>query len=160
MAEDNQNMGDSGAAGSTAGIVGGDIAVDKNKSAEQYMDEAQSKYIVPRLVREKSPDLVKLIFETESMNVEEREYWMQIMPIMSEEQIAKFREILVTEKQQLEQLDQEYEGEINKINTQHASQLDEVKMKERMQQIAQEESASEKSESEEEELLLKKLQEF
>ena len=102
--------GDGGAAATTA------IVVDKNKSAEQYMKEAEGLYIIPLLVRETFPDLIKLIYETESMNTEEREYWLQIMPIMTEEQIKKFRDILVNEKQQLDKLDQEYEQEMSKIN--------------------------------------------
>ena len=84
------------------------IVVDKNKTAEQYLIEAESFYIVPKLIREKFPDLIKLIFETESMNTEEREYWLQIMPIMSEDQITKFQGILLNEKNQLAKLDQEF----------------------------------------------------
>lgn len=137
----------------TAGVV-----VDKNKSAEQYMQEAQSLYIVPQLVREKFPDLIKLIYETESMNTEEREYWLQIMPIMSEEQIVKFRDILVNEKDQLSKLDKEYESEMSRINTSHTAVLDEAKMKDQMQQIKQAEAKNEQAESTQEADILKQME--
>ena len=145
------------AAGAVATTGSGGVKVDKNKSAEQYIKEAEAKYIVPPLVRQKFPDLVKLIYETESMNEEEREYWLQIMPIMSEEQTTKFRDILVNEKNQLAKLDQEYQTEMAKTAKGPAMQLDEAKMKEKMQEIKQEEAAHEKEEQSKEDDVLKQL---
>ncbi|MEK7673428.1 MAG: hypothetical protein AAB373_06110 [Patescibacteria group bacterium] len=140
----------------TAGTGG--VVVDKNKTAEQYIAEAEIKYIVPAIVREKFPDLVKLIYETESMNQEEREYWLQIMPIMSEEQIVKFREILVNERDQLAKLDQEYKAEMQKAGDKPvATPLDEAKIKERMDQLKATETASKQAEASQEQDLLQKL---
>jgi hypothetical protein len=132
--------------------------IDKNKSAEQYMKEAEQKYIIPALVREKFSDLVKLIYETESMNDEEREYWMQIMPIMTEEQISKFRDILVNEKEQLANLDNEYDQEMSRISARKAPKIDEAKLKKRMAEIQRKEKAGEQKEESEEEALLKQLE--
>lgn len=135
------------------------IVIDKKKTPEQYMTEAEAKYIVPKLVREKFPDLVKLIYETESMNAEEREYWMQIMPIMTEEQIVKFRDILVNEKEQLSKLDKEYESEVSRINkTQAAPKIDEEKLKEKLAQIKKAEKAHDEEEQSKEADLLKQLE--
>jgi hypothetical protein len=131
------------------------VKVDKNKTNEQYMEEVSVVYIVPRLVRDKFPDLVKLIYETESMNIEEREYWLQIMPIMTEEQIVKFRDILVNEKEELAKLDTEYESEMSKINK---KPYDETKIKEKMQKMKTEESQAEKAEKSEEAALLDQLE--
>ena len=133
------------------------IVVDKNKSTEQYIKDAEAKYIIPKIVREKFPDLVKLIYETESMNQEEREYWMQIMPIMTEDQIVKFREILVNEKDQLQKLDQEYESEMTKITKAPVKEIDEAAMKEKIAKIKQEESSKESEEQAKEEDLLNQL---
>lgn len=83
------------------------IEVHSNKPAEEYTAEIEEKYIVPDLIREQFPSLIKMIYETESMNAEEREYWLQIMPIMTEEQIVKLKDILVKEKTQLAALEQE-----------------------------------------------------
>lgn len=135
-----------------------DIVIDKNKSPEQYMTDAESRYIVPKLVRDKFPDLVKLIYETESMNVEEREYWMQIMPIMSEEQIVKFRDILVNEKEQLAKLDTEYNNEISRIKRAQPPQIDEEKLREKISQIKKAEEAHKEEEKVKEEDLLKQLE--
>lgn len=149
------NTGTGAANSSNGGVV-----VDKNKTNEQYIDEAEKNYIIPDLVRTKFPDLVKLIFETESMNEEEREYWLQILAIMSEEQIVKFRDILVNEKEQLAKLDQEYQNEMNRINASKPKEIDEVKMKQEMEKIKAEEAQAEASEAAEEEALLKEIEDL
>lgn len=157
MSDDQQN--NQGTGGSTATVVGSntDVKVDKSKSPEQYITEVESKYIVPPLVRDKFTDLVKLIYETESMDAEEREYWLQIMPIMSEDQVVKLRDILVNEKVQLEKLDQNYKSEVSNIGNRAVPEIDEQQMKEKMAQIKAAEHASEQSEQAEEDALLKQL---
>ena len=128
------------------------------EAKDVVLKEAEQKYIIPALVREKFPDLVKLIYETESMNDEEREYWLQIMPIMTEEQIVKFREILVNEKDQLSKLDNEYEQEMGRIDARKTPEIDGAKLKEKMAEIKQKETVREEAEVAEEEELLKKLE--
>ncbi len=163
MAEDQTQTGGAGQQGT--GVASGQnpiskngIIVDPNKTTQQYIEDAESKYIVPALVREKFPDLVKLIFETESMDNEEREYWLQIMPIMTEEQIVKFRNILVNEKEQLARLDAEYQEEMTRIEAKKAKAIDEEKLKEKMQEIKQAEAKAEASEEQQGEDLLKELE--
>jgi len=134
------------------------IIVDKNKSAEQYMKEAETIYIVPTLVRKKFPDLVKLIYETESMNDEEREYWLQIMPIMTEDQISKFREILINEKSELSKLDSDYQSEMQKLAIKNKpKEIDPNALKERMQSIKEAEASQEDVEQKKEKELLDQL---
>ncbi len=140
----------------TAGSDG--IVIDKNKSKEQYITEAEAKYIVPAIIRDKFSDLVKLIYETESMNEEEREYWLQIMPIMSEEQIVKFRDILINERDQLAKLDKDYNQEMSRIDKKAPTQpLDGGKRKETIDKIKQAEAVSQTTEKSEEEALLSQL---
>jgi len=152
---DNTQTNSSTSAAATAST--GDIVVDKNKSAEQYIKDAESKYIIPSLVREKFPDLIKLIYETESMNSEEREYWMQIMPIMTEEQIVKFREILVNEKNELAKLDQDYQAEMAKLNKNRPQEIDEQALKSKITEIQKAEASHEVEEKKSEEDLLNQL---
>ena len=120
----------------------------------------QSQYAVPALVKEKIPDLMQLIKETESMNEEERDYWHQILPIMTEDQISKFRDILLNEKQQLEKLDAEYEDELNKLNEKHMIEWKEFETKEKRKAIAGAEADSEREEKLKEEELLARLAEI
>lgn len=129
-------------------ILGGD---------DDEIAATKSQYTVPVLVKEKFPDLIQLIKETESMNDEERNYWFQILPIMTEEQIKKFRDILVHEKEQLARLDSEYEKELQKLNDKHLVEWKEFEAREKRQTIAASENASEAEEKAKEEELLQRL---
>jgi len=151
--ENSQNQGQQSSTGAASVVV-----VDKNKTAEQYILDVEDRYIVPPIIREKFPDLIKLIYETESMDAEEREYWLQIMPIMSEDQIVKFREILVTERDQLTALDQQYANDMTAINKKQNSELDEEEMKRKLKLIKDQELSSEAEERITEANLLKELE--
>ena len=89
------------------------------------------------MVKDKFPDLIDLIKQTESMNDEEREYWFQILPIMTEDQIRKFRDILVNEK--------------------HLIEWKEFETKEKRKALTSAEQAAQQNEQAEEEALLKRL---
>jgi len=133
------------------------IQADKSKSNEQYIAEVEQYYIVPKLVREVFPDLMKLVFETESMDVDEREYWLQILPIMTEDQVKKFRDILVNEKEQLQKLDTEYQSEMSKLNQSQNQVISEEEMRRRREEIKAREEAEALEEAKKEAALLEQL---
>jgi hypothetical protein len=121
------------------------------------MQQPPKQYIVPDQVREKFPDLESLIETTESMNKEEKDYWFQILPIMTDDQISRFREILVNEKKQLEKIDKEYSQELTKLNEKHMLEWKEFESKEKREAIRQAEAAHEQTEAEAEAELLARL---
>ncbi|PKL36693.1 hypothetical protein CVV38_02195 [Candidatus Peregrinibacteria bacterium HGW-Peregrinibacteria-1] len=127
------------------------VVVDKNKTAEQYIAEVEKIYIVPDLIREKYPDLMKLIYETESMDKEEREYWLQIMPIMNDEQVVKLRDIMVNEQVQLSEIENKYSEK------KPVRELDENAIRERQEKLRAAEATSSEKDRAEEEKLLKEL---
>jgi len=118
----------------------------------------EAKFHIPAVVRDKYPELISLIIRTESMDDEEREYWFQMIPIMTNEQILKLRDILISEKEQLAKLDSEYEQELKKIDEKHLQEWQEFEIKQKKEEIAKNEAAKEKEEKATEEELLKKLQ--
>lgn len=162
-------QGSQGQGASAAGATGQTPAAKKpagiSLEDEAIMAQSQTviappeKYSVPSLVKEKFPDLVQLIKETESMNDQERDYWFQILPIMTEDQIRKFRDILVNEKTQLSRLDKEYEDELNRLNQKHMLEWKEFEMKEKRKALAKAEKQSQEEEEAAEEELLKRLAE-
>lgn len=119
-----------------------------------------SKFHIPQAVKDLYPDLIPLILHTESMDDEEREYWFQILPIMTDDQVDKLREILVNEKDQLAKLDAEYEAELKKINEKHLSEWEAFEYEQTREKIQKEEAAYEADESSLEEDLLNKLDEL
>lgn len=126
-------------------------------AASSALATANDKYSVPDMVKEKFPDLMELIKTTESMNDEERDYWFQILPIMTEDQIARFREILLNEKQQLATLDKEYEQQITQLNEKHMLEWKEFETKEKRKAIEKAEAENEQAEAKKEQELLSKL---
>lgn len=66
--------------------------------------------IVPADVQARFPILVELIRASESMNNEERQYWINILPVMTPDQTKNLEEILVNEKAQLAAIDAKYAG--------------------------------------------------
>lgn len=127
-------------------------------SAGGQNDDIFAKFDIPETVKQQYPDLVPLILQTESMNDDERQYWFQILPIMTDEQVNKLREILVNEKKQLEDLDKKYNKEIKRINDKHVAEWNAAKAKEKRQKLQTTEGEAEKAEKQHEEELLKKLQ--
>lgn len=147
------------AAAPAAPLPGAPIGLEEEAllSAQQALAPPE-KYAIPMIVREKFPDLIDLIKTTESMDEDERDYWFQILPIMTEEQISKFRDILVSEKDQLARLDQEYEQELSKLNEKHMIEWKEFETKEKRAEIETKEKKAEEEEKAAEEELLKRLQ--
>ncbi len=70
---------------------------------------------IPDEVRAQWPDLIELILKSESMNDEERQYWVNILPIMTPEQQQNLRDILVNERDQLAAIDAKYAKEIQAV---------------------------------------------
>ncbi len=102
------------------------------------LDEIQVKY----------PDLVELIIGSESIDNNEKQYWFDILPSMTDEQIDRLFNILMTERRQLEELNVKYQEEIKTLNEKHLIQwqsLQSQKAREKVQ--AQEKSDTSKQDA-------------
>ncbi len=80
------------------------------------------------------PALVELILQTESMQDEERKYWFQLLPVMTDEQTTKLQGILQNERDQLAALDAKYEDEIKNLNEKHLLEWQEHEARDKRQQ--------------------------
>jgi len=78
-------------------------------------DKSQPTVMVPAEIKGKHPELVDLILGSESMNDEERQYWINILPVMTPEQIENLRQILQNEKNQLKAIDAKYSKEMENL---------------------------------------------
>ena len=87
---------------------------------------------IPDELRKKFPELIELILKSESMNDEERQYWVNILPVMTPEQVQNLKDILVNEREQLAAIDRKYAKEIEKIGSdQLLKKVDEERRKRR-----------------------------
>ncbi|MSR86668.1 hypothetical protein EXS70_00640 [Candidatus Peribacteria bacterium] len=114
---------------------------------------------VPADVTQKFGDLIELINKSESMNEEERKYWVGILPVMTPEQIQNLRDILENERKQLASIDAKYQGEIDKVaSAESVKQTEEDRTKRRMERTGKEAAHKEK-EDEATEDILKQIEE-
>ena len=75
------------------------------------------------------PELVELIKKTESMDNNEKQYWFDILPSMTDEQVDRLFDILEIERKKLEELESEYQDEIKNLNEKHLIEWQEYKAK-------------------------------
>ncbi|MCP4523697.1 MAG: hypothetical protein GY828_05800 [Candidatus Gracilibacteria bacterium] len=93
-------------------------------------DEIQAQY----------SELITLILATDSMDDSERQYWFDIMPSMTDEQIDRLFNILETEKKKLQELEVKYQTEIKQLNEKHLIEWQDFQMKDSKKKIKAEEA--------------------
>ena len=121
-------------------------------------DDPQTNFVIPEETKKKFPKLIPLILASESMNDEERQYWINILPVMTEEQIASLLDILETEKKQLAEIDKKYEKEMENLGSDEMIQEMKAKRREKRESRKQEETAFEQKEQQEQEKLLQEIE--
>jgi hypothetical protein len=83
--------------------------ITQNNFTFTLLDELQVKY----------PELIELIIGSESIDNNEKQYWFDILPSMTDEQVDRLFNILMTERRQLEELNMKYQEEIKTLNEKH-----------------------------------------
>lgn len=73
------------------------------------LDEIQVKY----------PELIDLVLRSESIDNTQKQYWLDILPSMTNEQIDRLFNILMTERQEIERLDLQFEQDVKALNEKH-----------------------------------------
>lgn len=118
----------------------------------------KSKLNIPDDVREKFPELISMVEASQSMNPEERQYWVDVLPMMTEDQVENLRGILTKEKKQRDNADKSLESgmqeEVNRVTV----KFDEVKYQERKKLMKEAEVKHEEEEKLHEEELLKEIE--
>jgi len=81
----------------------------------------QAGLVIPPEIQARFPELIALLLGSESMNTEERGYWINILPVMTPDQQKNLQDILQNEKSQLEAIDAKYAKEIENITPKSAA---------------------------------------
>ena len=105
-------------------------------------------------------DLVDLIVHSKSMNMDERQYWIDLLPVMTREQLAELTSILTDEKQKLAAIDEKYAKELSAAEQRHQQTHMVQERKAQLEERRAQESTHEQEEREREEELMKKIQEL
>ena len=102
--------------------------------------------MIPPEIQAQFGPLIELVKGSESMNNEERQYWINILPIMTPDQRKNLEDILVSEKQQLAAIDAKYsqksESPVSRTSVAEVGQKIREKKQER-EQVEQQEQAKE-----------------
>ncbi|MDP2395693.1 MAG: hypothetical protein Q8S84_07260 [bacterium] len=85
--------------------------------------------------------MVELILSTESMDDDERQYWFDILPSMTNEQVDRLFNILDTERKKLEKLEEKYQNEIKNLNEKHLIEWQEFQLKDSKKKIKDQEAS-------------------
>ena len=83
--------------------------ITQNNFTFTVLDEIQVKY----------PELIELVLGSESIDNNEKQYWFDILPSMTDDQVDRLFNILMTERRQLEELNMKYQEEIKTLNEKH-----------------------------------------
>ena len=113
---------------------------------------------VPADIAAQFGDLIELIKNSRSMDDSERQYWVDVLPIMSEDQVQNLRGILDNEKKQLAEAEAAYneDTEDNFLKTTRA--FDEEAYKEKKRARIEAEKLQEKKEVASEEAILHEIE--
>lgn len=108
-----------------------------------FMAEIKHKnhtFKVANFIKEKYPELIEMVLQTQSMDNEEKQYWFDILPSMNNEQIDRLYEILDTERKKLEELEKKYEREIKALNEKSLIDWQNTKSQETQKMIKKQEA--------------------
>lgn len=110
--------------------------------------------VIPADTQQKFGAIIAMIMGSESMNMEERQYWINILPVMTPEQLKNLKDILESEKKQLAEIDAKYAKDASTVNTAVATVDIEQKMRSRKREREQKETEElEKEEMQESDIL-------
>lgn len=124
-------------------------------------DQFQSSVTIPEELKKKFPEIIELILGSESMNDEERQYWINILSVMTPEQVENLRQILQNEKDQLAAIDDKYQKEMEKLGKDKVDIGEMAKnRREKRDARTSSEGAHEDDEHEKEEAILRAISEL
>ncbi|MCF7844519.1 MAG: hypothetical protein K9M03_01675 [Kiritimatiellales bacterium] len=114
--------------------------------------------VIPEETKKKFPEVVELILQSESMNDEERQYWINILPVMTPDQLSSLKDILDTEKKQLAAIDKKYAKEIETIGAKKLVEKTESERRKRRMGRQEKEAAAQSEDTQTAEQLLKNIE--
>ncbi len=117
-----------------------------DQSQPQTSGAQSATLVISPEIQEKFSALLELIKASESMNNEERQYWINILPVMTPEQIKNLEDILLNEKKQLAAIDEKYSNQAEESKKVENTKVLEEKIKtqkKKREEIEQEEAKKE-----------------
>lgn len=101
------------------GAVGTETNLIEQKSAsESNGSESKATVVVPPDIQGKYPDFIRMITHSDLMDNDEKQYWVDILPEMTTEQLEKLKVLLGSGNDKMDALDEKYRNELSELNKQ------------------------------------------
>jgi len=128
------------------------------KKLPQELWETAKNYTISDNFIETMPDVIVLVLNSKSLDTQqEKQSWFDLLPLMTQEQVDKLRDILVREKQKLEEIEKKYEEKKWAVINKFVEKFDENNYQNKILQLQQEEAVHEEKEDKEAEALLNNI---
>jgi tetratricopeptide (TPR) repeat protein len=104
-------------------LLGSIAFADDVKDTDVILQKAQKQNLTvePKNI-EINKEFVELVIDSQSMSSDEKQYWLNALPTLADEQIVRLVKILSEEKQKLQDLDSKYEKEPKEMTLRHAKE--------------------------------------
>ena len=134
-----------------------DMSILKKYLPEELIEFA-SKFDIPEEFLEIDAELIILILQSKALETEEeKQNWFNLLPLMTEEQIYKFKDILIKERTKLNEIEQKYAEKRKELRQKQLLRWQKMWYIDKVKKIQEQEEAMKSKEEEEAEELLNNL---
>jgi len=134
-----------------------DMSILKKYLPEELIEFA-SKFDIPEEFLEIDAELIILILQSKALETEEeKQNWFNLLPLMTEEQIYKFKDILIKERTKLNEIEQKYAEKRKELRQKQLLRWQKMWYIDKVKKIQEQEEAMKNKEEEEAEELLNNL---
>jgi len=113
---------------------------------------------LPEEFLETDADLIVLILKSKALESDEdKQNWLNLLPVMTEEQIYKLKDILIKEKEKLEEIDEKYVEKKRNIRQKYLLRWQKLWYVEKVKELKEKEEQIKTQEDQEAEDLLNSL---
>jgi len=128
--------------------------------AEDNQTNTAATLNIPEDTIKQFPKLVEMVKASHSMDNKEKQYWIDVLPIMTDDQIDNLKEILNNEKKQIEAVNEKYNKDMKSTAAKAISQFNGAEYQEKKRMRLEAEKMAESEEAGVEEDLLAALDEL
>lgn len=134
-----------------------DITLLKKYIPEDLLSYARN-FDIPEEFLETDSDLIVLILKSKALETDEdKQNWLNLLPVMIEEQIYKLKDILIKEKEKLDEIDKKYSEKKRNIRQKYLLRWQKLGYVEKVKELKEKENQIKSKEDQEAEDLLNSL---
>ena len=120
--------------------------------------EYSKEFDIPEDFLESEPELIDMILSSKSIeSKEDKQNWLNLLPMMNEKQLSRLRQILEKEKQKLQEIEKKYERKKMDIKKKYLIKWQQMWYVKKVANIKEKEQQEQSQDDEEAEELLSKI---